>query len=793
MIYVGSSGPRDARIALIGEAPGANEEAEGRPFVGAAGDELTRMCWDAGIPRQECYVSNAVKFRPPNNEINQWIYKPKKKDTAPANFVAHKGKFVRDFVPEHFEKLAQELSLVRPNVVVALGNTALWALTGLDGIGKWRGSILPATLSGIEGMKVIPTYHPSNIFREWTNRHIAVQDLRRVKDESAFPETKLPAWNFAVRPSFNRTILFLSGLLVRLANGPVTLTCDIETRNRQIACIGFGTSRTEAFCIPIMCVERPGGYWSLEEELTIVQFIRRVLTHPNTRVVNQNFIYDAFYLAALWGFRVIPFFDTMTAQHACFAGEPKAIDHIASMYCQYYRYWKDEGREWRVRSMPEDQLWTYNCMDCTYTFEAYEVLDKVIDARGVREQFNFLMAQFEPVLDLMLRGIRSDPSRRQTMSDALQAAIDKRLDWLRTVFGHEINPHSPAQLARLFYEDFKVPPVKSRSTGNVTVDWDALDKIAVRQPLLAPATKRIQECRSLNIFKETFVEADGPRDRFFCGVNTSGAHTYRWSSGKNPFNWGTNLQNVPKLDEDEPLDPDFPDVRSLFIPDEDYILCEFDLSKADLHVVVWESGEAELKAMLRAGVNMYKEAGTKVTGMPYGQAKRFIHGTDYGGSARTMAINCGITVHQSDVAQRRWFTAYPGIKEWHRRVDSDLRTTHSVKNKFGFPRFFFDRLESIFPEALAWVPQSTVAIVINTALLHLWRRYRFSSAFQILMQVHDSLLVQIHKPFYDSVLSEMCSVFKQIVVPYNDPLIIPFDGKISTKSWGEMEKLKGLC
>lgn len=790
MIYVGSSGPRNAYIAIVGEGPGANEEAEGRPFVGAAGDELTRMCWDAGIPRQECYVTNAVKFRPPGNDMSEWIYKPKKKDIAPAGFVVRNGKFVRDFVPEHFERLGQELALVKPNVVIALGNTALWALTGLDGIGKWRASILPATLPGIEGMKVIPTYHPANIFREWANRHIAVQDLRRAKDESSFAAIKLPDWHFTIRPSFDKTAGFLTDLLKDLSRGPVKLTCDIETRRRQIACIGFGLSRLDAFCIPVMCVERAEGYWSFEEEWAIIQLIKRVLTHPNTRVINQNFIYDAFYLAALWGFRVIPHFDTMTAQHACFAGEPKSLDHIASLYCRYYRYWKDEGREWRVRSMPEDQLWTYNCMDCTYTFEAAEVLETVIDARKVREQFNFLMAQFEPVLDLMLRGIRTDPDRRNKMAANLQQAIDKRLQWLEQVFGHEVNPHSPQQLAKLFYDDFKVPPIKNRRTGKVTVDWDALDKIAIRQPLLAPATKRIQECRSLNIFKETFVESDGPRDRFFCGVNTSGAHTYRWSSSQNPFGFGTNLQNVPKHEEDEPVDPDFPDVRSLFLPDEDYILAEFDLSKADLHVVVWEADEPELKDMLRKGVNIYKEAGTKVTGMPYGQAKRFIHGTDYGGSARTMAVNCGITVHQSEIAQRRWFGAYPGIKEWHRRVDESLKATHSVINKFGFPRFFFDRIGSIFPEALAWVPQSTVAIVINKAFLRLWQMYRFSYKFQILMQVHDSLLTQIHRFYFDPVLADMHDVFRSIVVPYTDPLIIPFDGKISTKSWGELEKLK---
>jgi len=258
------------------------------------------------------------------------------------------------------------------------------------------------------------------------------------------------------------------------------------------------------------------------------------------------------------------------------------------------------------------------------------------------------------------------------------------------------------------------------------------------------------------------------------------------------MNYGTNLQNILHIEEDD-LDAyskDMPNVRELFVPDPGYILAEFDLSKADLRVMVWEAGEQELKSMLIAGINIYKEAGAKVVRMPYRSAKMFIHGTDYGGKPRTMASNCGITVAQAELGQRLWFEAYPGIKRWHERIEADLRATKCVANRFGFRIMFFERIDSVLPEALAWGPQSSVAIVINKVLRRIYDTWesKFDPTVQLLLQVHDSVVVQILKEKVDEIVPQIYSFFNEIVIPFDDPLIIPADCKIGERNWAHMEK-----
>ncbi|MGW8178696.1 MAG: DNA polymerase, partial [bacterium] len=226
-----------------------------------------------------------------------------------------------------------------------------------------------------------------------------------------------------------------------------------------------------------------------------------------------------------------------------------------------------------------------------------------------------------------------------------------------------------------------------------------------------------------------------------------------------------------------------PNVRKLFIPDPGYTICDCDLDRADLQVVVWEADDAELKSMLREGVDIHTE-NAKVVGFSRSMAKRFIHGTNYGGSARTMARNCGITVHNSERAQSRWFGAHPGIERWHRRTEAMLQRARSVHNRFGYRRFYFDRIEALLPEALAWVPQSTVAIVTNKGIINLDSNL---PEVQVLLQVHDSIVFQVKTHFLPQILPAIREQLL-ITIPYEDPLIIPVGLKTSTLSWGDCKE-----
>ena len=108
------------------------------------------------------------------------------------------------------------------------------------------------------------------------------------------------------------------------------LAVDIETRAGHIACVGIAWNERDALCIPLMCVERPAGYWSEQEEAQIAFALYQILTHPNCEVIGQNFSYDAQYFWRHLHFLPRLKRDTMLTQHTLFAN---LIRMLRGYYC----------------------------------------------------------------------------------------------------------------------------------------------------------------------------------------------------------------------------------------------------------------------------------------------------------------------------------------------------------------------------------------------------------------------------------------------------------------------------
>jgi DNA polymerase I len=437
-----------------------------------------------------------------------------------------------------------------------------------------------------------------------------------------------------------------------------------------------------------------------------------------------------------------------------------------------------------IRHETEEQRWAYNAEDCVRTREVGEATTRTLEELGLTDVDAFQHKLFWPVLHAMLRGVLIDQAARNEMSLTLLNEMGVRSKWLVDVLGHELNPRSTTQMQGLFYGDFQLPIQKHKVTRQPTLDDSALEKLAFLEPLVQPIIRRVQELRSLGVFLSTFVRAPLDADgRMRCSYNICGTETYRFSSSANAFGNGTNLQNIPKGTEpDDPLALSLPNIRRLFLPDPGFTFFDLDLDRADLQVVIWEADDAEFKAMLREGVDIHKE-NARVLGVSRELAKRWVHGTNYGGSPRTMGQSCGISTADAERMQRRWFAAHPGIKRWHERTGMELSTRHYVENRFGYRRHYFDRVDSILPEALAWLPQSTVACVINRIWLWLWGNAR--GLIEVLLQVHDSLAGQFPIGSRREALVALRRAASQVVVPYDDPLIIPVGIKTSSKSWGD--------
>jgi DNA polymerase len=154
-VVFGEGNPH-ATLMFVGEGPGAQEDFTGRPFVGRAGELLTRMIENVlEIPRSDVYIANIVKCRPPNNRV-------------PTPEEAHSC----------LPYLRKQMELVAPRVVAALGATAYHYLTGdKTGITKVRGRIID-----MGNYKLIPTYHPSYLLRNPSAKKEAYHDLLTIKE-----------------------------------------------------------------------------------------------------------------------------------------------------------------------------------------------------------------------------------------------------------------------------------------------------------------------------------------------------------------------------------------------------------------------------------------------------------------------------------------------------------------------------------------------------------------------------------------------------------------------------------
>lgn len=154
-------------IVLVGEAPGREEIRLGRPFVGRSGQLLNETLAKSGIERAHCVVANVFRFQPPANKVDHFFISKRAAVAEGVGIAEEYGKFGsawcrKDFAPE-IEHLRKTLAEWRPRVIVALGRTPFWALTGEGGLLSKVGQRMENRL--LPGTPLIPTYHPSFILR----------------------------------------------------------------------------------------------------------------------------------------------------------------------------------------------------------------------------------------------------------------------------------------------------------------------------------------------------------------------------------------------------------------------------------------------------------------------------------------------------------------------------------------------------------------------------------------------------------------------------------------------------
>jgi len=791
-----STGPTDAKVMLVGEFPRESDLLRNTPFA-SAGAELLKMLNEASLPMAMCYCTLVVNDRVPGGSVSGLTAESKAKHIPGKHFLVDDVWATQQLLDGR-ERLKQEIELVKPDVICAMGNIALWALTGQWGVGNWRSSIMESTL--IPGLKVIPTYGPGMLMAQYYLRPIMVHDLKRVKRHIGKPRVERPPYNFLVRPTFEQAVVGLQMLITTASNYQLShgermpIGTDIETRAGHTACIAFAWSSLDAICIPLMCQHNPEGYWSLEEETELVGMMLQLMRI--VKVIGQNWNYDEQYNYRHWHFLCPDVEDTMIQHHSCFSMLEKNLAFLSSMYLEDHLYWKDDRTNWTdgPKGEGEDQYWRYNCTDSARTLACYHELNKVIKALGMEEVNKFQQRLRTAVLNSMNRGVRIDNEAQAQLSLTLQDEVATREQWLKDVTGQELNIRSPKQMQDFFYHQMGQKEVINRKSKSVSCDDEALRKIASREPILLPVTRKIAELRSLGVFHSTFVlarlDVDG---RIRTSFNVCGTETYRFSSTKNAFGSGLNMQNIPKGGEGEGEDAlELPNVRNLYIPDQGKTMFDIDLDSADLRIVSWESDCQWMKEQFRQKRKPYIEVMKEYyhnqnmdkNSHPreYGRFKSLCHGTNYLGTADGIAPRIGLLVHETERIQKWYFGLCPEIKKWQEEIKLQVEKRKYVENVFGYRTYFFDRIEGTsFNQAVAWIPQSTVACLINRGYVALEDNL---PEVEVLIQVHDSLVGQFDTHLGDWALrriQEECA----IPLPYDEPLVIPVGIASSTKSWGD--------
>lgn len=341
-----SNGPRNAEVVLVGEAYGENDELLNSPFVGWSGYELSKMVCEAGLTSQDpleprqysnmvladwwsrsgLFLTNVFSFRPPDNKLAPLCGLRKEVGVSYWRQPLGKGGYVKEEYFGELERLKEELLAHPRTCIIALGATATWALMNQPKIGAVRG--VATTASALcPGLKVLPTYHPAGVMRNWTWRPIVVADLTKVAQrESKFPEVRRPERQVLINPNFEDVIEWFK-------RPALLYSVDVETSRGQISMVGFARNRSDAIVIPLIDKRKVGwSYWSPGEEVEIWKILRRVLESPVPKL-GQNFLYDLQYFIRALKIRPRAVAeDTMLLSHSLMPEMQKSLGFLGSIF-----------------------------------------------------------------------------------------------------------------------------------------------------------------------------------------------------------------------------------------------------------------------------------------------------------------------------------------------------------------------------------------------------------------------------------------------------------------------------
>lgn len=739
-----TEGPTNAKILFVGEAAGADEERYQRPFIGAAGDMLTRLCASAGIMRHNCRLDNVFQFHPFKNNINPYISYDDKR---------HSVRVSQRFFDEQ-AKLKERLSQCSANVIVPLGNVALYALTGKWGITKWRGSILESTL--LPGRKVIPTIHPNAALRQWSDQPLIVHDLKRVLDNSEFPDIRLLKRYMNLFPTCAEALQYIA----ECEKLPI-VAIDTEVTGRSLSHISIAKSATDIICIPFY--DAGHDNFTLAEEAQLFKALARLLRNPNVVKLGHNMSFDASFLYSAFGMVVRPIDDTMIMSRIIQPDMPASLAFAVSIYCNGEPYYKDDGKLWikdplLALSVGVDVFRRYNAMDSAVLMEMYPQLMLDVKRQGNMSTYQHQVALVEPLCFMQNKGIRVNTKKMKELSLQAEQTMLALSGKINAEVGYQLNPASSKQCMEYFYDErgqkAYTKTVKDKKTGErkqvKTVDVKALRRLSAKGFEVASL---ILDYRKLYKLRGTYLEMKLDDDgRMRCSYNPVGTRYGRISSSKTIWGTGANLLNQPK------------GMKMLMYPEDGYIFVNIDLSQAENRCVAYMWGVRKMIEAFETGADVHCATASSIFNKPPEEisdeegstdigngtlserdiGKRANHAFNYGLSAQAFSINNEIELSAAQNIYAKYHARYPEIHAAHRAIQEQISRQKIMINAYGRKYYMLRRFgPDLFEAAYAFGPQSTVADKLN--------RDGFMPVYYDQKNFHDVILIN---QVYDSVVFE---------------------------------------
>lgn len=733
-IYVASSGPKDAKIALVGEAPGQSELRTGIPFSGQSGQLLNTVLEHHGIDRNEVLVTNAVLCMVKGDNV-----KPPKAAIKACR-----------------PRLLAEINNVE--TVLALGNYAAQTILNTsEGVTKLRPGP-PKQLT--TGQRIIPTLHPAYCLRSPAQFPLFVNDIGKVKLSS---ESQWVDPIYKVYDDFGSAIRVIAQLK---AHSSKSLTTDIETaedkddytgRPSTILCVGLGGyERGKCVVLGSNAVKHPKVMHALYDMLRTKENVAH----------NGKFDFSVLNCVPLH-------FDTMLSSY-CFNENP-------GVHRLKYRIREDlGGPEYDIefnRSLgtsrtydtaPRDILYWYNAHDVVGTDLLRERDIPELERLGLRKLHDFLVEWSNALAPVEVEGVCIDLEysikldiRYRTKLAELESHLKEWVD----------NPRSWQQIKRALLEGFEVDTASTDKAHR-----DAIIKMGYAVEFLEPLNeyKRLQKLHGTYIKGVLDRQIDG---RVYPTYKLHGTTTGRPSCA-NP-----NLLNVARDLE----------IRRMYVPPPGHVFVQADYSQVEMRVMGVESDDETLLAILN---DPNRDIHGEVTEIAYGpgwtqsmrtNTKRVVFGGSYGAGVPTVAVIADVSESEAARILLALRKMTPGVQKWKKDIKHRvLVEQEDLETPFGrrLRTYLITRenAHEIEKSAYAFSPQSIASDICVRAFIRLRR-----AGINVKLPVYDSITAEVPKEAAEETAKIMREVMEESGREYSTKVTFPVEIKIDT-SWAMLEK-----